>query len=110
MHAVFNFLGSLLGRMPVTADVVTELFLVHAGNALKSGKRDCLCVILKERSHVVLVLKFNLLEFFPGFSVILFHILVPVLKDLEGFFHGLACARNKIRHIIRIHVDAVVSV
>ena len=96
MHTVLYFLGCLLGRMPITADIVAELFLVHAGDALKSGERDCLGVVLEERSHIILVLKFNLLEFFPGFSIILLHILIPVLKDLEGFFYGLARAGNKI--------------
>ena len=53
-YATLYFSYCLFRGMPVTADIVAQLFLVDTGNPFQSGQRKRIRIVLKERCDIIL--------------------------------------------------------
>ena len=53
MDSVFDLSDCLFRRLAIAADIVSQLFLVNARDALKTSQTKCVGVFLEERRYVV---------------------------------------------------------
>lgn len=102
------YLGDGLFRWLASAvQIVPQLRLANAGDALQTGQAEGLAVLLEETGRIVVELVLNLLEGLPVALVVLTHTDVRFVEIVDGFLDVLPLADNAVGERCIIHIGGI---